>query len=125
MGVELLFALVMSLALTLALESAFFFLTGKRNRKDLLLLQMVNVLTNPLVVFSYWLLARYTVVDLILATIILELLAVLAEGYYYRKYGQDFKRPWVFSACANLFSYSCGALLQFAIPIVLRAALGL
>ena len=112
MNCELLIALALSLALTLALEIAFFFLIGKRNKKDLLLVLLVNVLTNPVVVLLYWLAALYTDWDTSIIKIPLELFAILTEGLYYMKYGQSFKRPFFFSLAANAFSFSIGVLLQ-------------
>ena len=112
---DLLIALVFSLALTLALEIGFFFLTGKRNKKDLLLVVMVNVLTNPVVVLLYWLAALYTTWNTTIVKIPLELFAFLTEGFYFRKYGQSFKRPFLFSLAANAFSFLLGILLQLLV----------
>ncbi|MDR0324503.1 MAG: hypothetical protein LBI19_00220 [Oscillospiraceae bacterium] len=100
------FALAVSLALTLLLEAGFFFLTGKRDRKDLLLLLLANVLTNPVVVLVFWLTLWQP------GKIPLELSAVLAEGFLYQKYGRAFKRPYLFSLAANAFSYGAGVLIQ-------------
>ena len=105
-------ALVVSLTLTLLFEIGFFLLVGKRNKKDLLLLVMVNVLTNPIVVSSYWLAIRYTNWSRVLITTPLELFAILTEGFCYKRYGQDFKRPYLFSIAANAFSYGAGVLLR-------------
>ena len=109
---DLLIALAFSLALTLVLEIGFFFLAGKRNKRDLLLVVMVNVLTNPVVVLLYWLAALYTGWNTTIVKIPLEIFAVLTEGFYFRKYGQSFKRPFLFSLAANMFSFWAGVLLQ-------------
>ena len=108
----LLIALTLSLALTLTLEIAFFLLTKKRNKKDLFLLFLVNVLTNPIIVLSFWLVGFYTNWDAYIVLIPLELFAVLTEGYYYKKYGCDFRRPYLFSLAANMFSFWIGVLIQ-------------
>jgi len=105
-------SLAVSLSLTVALETGFFFLTGKRDKKDLLLVVLVNVVTNPIVVLSYWIAALYTDWNLIFVIIPLEAFAILAEGYYYNNYGRCFKRPYIFSAGANMFSYWIGVLIQ-------------
>ena len=105
-------ALALSLGLTLALESGFFFITGKRGRKDLLLVVMVNTITNPVVVLLYWLAAAYTDWNAAALLVPLELFAVLFEGWYYKKYGKDFSRPYLFSAAANMFSFWMGMLVQ-------------
>lgn len=105
-------ALAASLALTLVLETGFFLLAGKRNKKDLLLLVLVNALTNPAVVLLFWLSALYTRLNRVIVTGVLELLAVWAEGYYYKTRGQEFARPYLFSVAANAFSFGTGILLQ-------------
>ena len=112
MSSDLLVALAISLALTLALEIGFFFLIGKRNKRDLLLVVMVNVLTNPVVVLLYWLVVLYTGWNTTIIKIPLEVFAILTEGFYFRKYGQNFKRPFVFSLAANMFSFWVGIFLQ-------------
>ena len=106
------FALVVSLVLTILFETGFFLLVGKRDKKDLLLVVLVNVLTNPVVVLSYWLAFLYTDWNLTAVKVPLELFAVLTEGYCYKKYGRDFGRPYLFSVAANAFSYGAGVLLQ-------------
>jgi len=105
-------ALVVSLVLTLLLETGFFLLIGKRNKKDLLLVILVNIITNPVVVLTYLLAILYTDWNHVLIVIPLELFAVLTEGFYYSKYGQDFGRPYSFSIAANVFSFGMGVLLQ-------------
>ena len=109
---ELLFALALSLILTLVFEVGFFLAVTKRDKKDLLLVVLVNVLTNPVVVLVYWLVVLYTDINRTLVKIPLELFAFLTEGFYYKKYGQRFKRPFLFSLAANAFSFTMGALLQ-------------
>ena len=106
-------SLALSLALTLALETGFFFSTGKRDRKDAVLVVMVNIITNPVVVLTYWLAFLYTNWNVFAVLIVLEIFAVLTEGYYYRKYGRGFRRPYLFSLGANAFSYGVGVLIQF------------
>ncbi|MCL1810352.1 MAG: hypothetical protein FWG42_11410 [Clostridiales bacterium] len=108
----LLDALAKSLILTIAFETGFFLLTGKRGKKDLLLVVLANVLTNPVVVLLYWLSAYYTEWNSAIVLTPLELFAILTEGYCYRKYGQGFKRPYLFSLAANVFSFWVGVLIQ-------------
>ena len=112
MSEELLCALALALGLTLALEIGFFFVMGKRNLRDMRLVLLANILTNPPMVLLYWLVAYYTSWPPVAVIIPLEVLAVLVEGYYYSKYGREFCRPYLFSAAANAFSFVAGALLQ-------------
>ena len=108
----LLTSLAFSLALTIVLEVGFFLIIGKRDKKDLILLLSVNVLTNPVVVLSFWIAALYTEWNPVIVLIPLELLAVLTEGYYYKKYGRCFRHPYLFSLTANLVSFGVGELIQ-------------
>ena len=112
MNGRLLTSLVVSLILTIVLESAFFLLTGKRRKKDLALLVLVNVITNPVVVLIYWLSYMYADWNLALVIIPLEAFAILTEGYCYKKFGEEFKRPYLFSLCVNGFSFGIGVLIQ-------------
>jgi len=112
MDIIVLSSLALSLTLTVALEAGFFLLVGKRDKKDLLLLLLVNVITNPVVVLSYWLATFYTRLDTRVILIPLELFAVFTEGCYYKKYGRSFRRPFLFSVAANMFSFWSGVLIQ-------------
>ena len=112
MNGALISSLALSLSLTLALETGFFLLTGKRNKKDLILVVLVNIVTNPIVVLSYWLAMSCTKLHPAVVIAPLELAAVCAEGAYFKKYGQDFRRPYLFSVAANIFSFGIGFLLQ-------------
>ena len=112
MNATLLYALGISLASTIILEAVFFLLSGKRNKKDLLLLVLVNVLTNPAVVLLYRLCRDYTNWNTFVIQIPLEVFAVLTEGYCLKKYGLEFKRPYLFSISVNAFSYGAGILGQ-------------
>lgn len=109
---SLLISLGTSLILTLVLETGFFLLIGKRGKKDLLLLVLVNVLTNPPVVLLYWLATWYTAWPTAIIILPLELFAVLTEGYYYKKYAGGFKHPYLFSLAANMFSFWSGMIIQ-------------
>ena len=112
MSREIAVSLVISLVLTVALEAGFFFAVGKRGKTDLGLLVMVNILTNPAVVLLHWLAVLYTDWSRVIIILPLEIFAVLTEGFYYEKYGREFKRPYLFSLAANAFSFGTGLILQ-------------
>ena len=101
-----------SLGLTLVFELAFALLWGLRGR-DLLLCALVNLLTNSIVVFCTLCWRHYGPDPAWLPVPFLELLAVLTEGHFYRRDGQRVRRPFLFSLCANAFSYGLGLLLSF------------
>ena len=101
----MLIALGEALALTLAAELFVAYLWGLRGR-DLLLVGLVNVLTNPAVGLCHLLWPS----PLLAAG--LELGAFAVEGLYYRRYGRDIPRPFLLSAAANGTSLGLGLLLS-------------
>lgn len=100
-------ALGMSLFLTLVLESLFGLIWGIKGKRDWLLLLLVNVATNPIVVTLH-----YCVSSAWAVTAVLEVSAVLAEWLAYRKWGCTTRPAFLFSLCANVFSYFSGLLLN-------------
>lgn len=102
--------LVISLALTLILESAFGLLWGIKGKRDWLLLLLVNVVTNPIVVTLHYFVSSHWVFVLIL-----EVSAVVAEWLAYRKWGKTTHPAFLFSLCANCFSYFSGVLFNYFI----------
>ena len=99
--------LAVSLALTLILEGVFALIWGVKGRRDWLLLLGANVVTNPIVAVLYCLgLNRWP------AVAALELAAVAAEGLAYRRWGRDIRPAFLFSLCANCFSFFIGLLLN-------------
>ena len=97
--------LAVSLALTLVLEGCFGYCWGLRGR-DLYLLLLVNLLTNPVVVLTN------ALTGLVLP---LELGAVAVEGALYRLLGEKVRCPWLFAVCVNTFSYCAGIGIQYLI----------
>jgi len=116
---DILISLAISLVLTLIFEMSFFFIvravTRKLDKKDLLLIMMANVITNPVVVLSYWLVILYTNWNGVIIIAALEIAAVLVEGYICNKYGRTFKHPYIFSIAANAFSFGIGMFIQIII----------
>ena len=103
---RLLTALLVSLLLTLLLECAFAFVAGARTPRRLLLVALVNVLTNPPVVMLC------TLFPSPLLTAVMELAAVLTEGAIYRARADWLRRPFLFSLAINAFSYLTGLLIN-------------
>ena len=102
-------SLAVSLLLTLALELCFALLWGVEQR-DLTLVALANVLTNPVVVLCYTLTESFIPRLLIPAVAVLELGAVIVEGWLFHTRGA-IRFPWAFSLCANLFSFTIGLIL--------------
>ena len=105
--------LAISLALTFILELSYAWFWGMRGLHDFLLAAAVNMLTNPIVVFVYYLVwYRRFAVNRGLVTLGLEIWAVVTEALLYRKYAKTIRRPWLFSLSVNAFSYAAGELIN-------------
>ncbi len=103
-------SLGISLLLTLVIE-LLFALCFRIRGKDLIIVGLVNVLTNPAVVVLYLLLCRYYCLWDAAVVIILEIIAFLTEALIYKTVCRSIKRPFLFAFGANAFSYLCGALI--------------
>lgn len=99
---------LISLGLTVLLElplALVFRLSGR----DLALVAVANLLTNPLVVLTHTLLPD---AGPLLQTVLPELWAVATEAVIYEKLGRSIPHPLGLSVAANAFSYTTGLLLQ-------------
>ena len=102
--------LAVALALTLSLELVFSLFWGLR-KKELLLIVLMNILTNPAVNLLYWwaYLVGWVSPLFVLA---LEAVVVITEGFCCRGI---VRRPWLFACFVNLFSFGMGELLKVLI----------
>ena len=98
--------LAVSLLLTLLFEELFALAWGLRGKRELGLVALVNVLTNPPVVLLC------TLFPSPLLTAAMELAAVGVEGLVYRTCADWLRRPFLFSLAINAFSYFAGLLLN-------------
>ena len=105
----LLLSLGISLGLTLVLELLFALVWGVR-KKGLLLVILMNILTNPAVVTLHFLCNSLLGWVGFLPVLILEAAAILVEGFCCRGM---IRKPWLFALFINLFSYGMGELLQY------------
>ena len=94
------------LFLTLLFECTAAFLLGIRNRKDQLLIILVNIITNPvLVLFSLLLMYHLGIGKAYLITyLIMEPIVVYVEYRFYREYLQTKKDPLLLSVLLNVIS---------------------
>ena len=99
---------------TVLIEGISAWLIGIRNRKDLILIVLVNVFTNPLL----HLLARIfrTVLSgktaSVLVLAVLELLVIITEGWIFQK-GSEMSHPYRISFILNMCSLTGGLLWSF------------
>ena len=104
----LLASMAAALALTLCFELLFALVWGVR-KKGLLLVILMNLLTNP-AVNLLWFLAWQIGWSSPLLLLGLEIMVVLIEGLCCRGM---IRRPWLFALSINVFSYTMGELVQY------------
>ncbi len=100
----LIFSLLLSFLITEIIECAFACLLKKRG-KTLVLVGLVNLITNPVVVLLHFLFGGGWML-----TVLLEAAAVASEGGFYL-YSGLFKHPFTFSLTANGLSFFVGFLI--------------
>lgn len=108
---QLLPTFAISLGLTLLLELLLARLCRLQGR-DYLLVILVNILTNPAVVYLDMVCGALLPNGRDLWQIPLEAAAIATEGFCYARFARSVRRPWMFSLVANLFSYGCGLLIS-------------
>ena len=91
-----------SLGLTLAIELIVARCFGLRGKDQLVLVVLVNILTNPAAVWLHWAVG--------IPQIPIELTVVLVEWYVYREF--KVKYPLTLSCAANGISWGLGLILQ-------------
>lgn len=96
----------LSLGLTVAIELIVGWLFGLHSREQLLLLILVNVLTNPAAVWLHHFMG--------LPQLPIEIAVVIVECYVYHSFQQELhrSRPLLLSLTANGASWALGLLIQ-------------
>ena len=104
-----------SLILTLVIELPAAFLLGVRKKQDLLIVFLVNVLTNPAAVFLCLCARSYLTEGYIIAELFVEVLVVVTEGLIYRGFsvkGKRIRQPFLLSFILNAASYLMGVVIN-------------
>lgn len=114
MGNYLLQMFGISLLLTLLIEWLVAFLWKIRGKKGFLLVTLVNIVTNPAAVLTYWLYRVYCADTSIVVQIGIEIVVVVVEALIYRSFAKEesfrIKWPIVLSIVANTLSWGVGVL---------------
>lgn len=105
---SLLTTMAFALAATLIPELLFALAWGLR-RKQLLIILLMNVLTNPAANVLYSFCIVYLGWPTLLVSAVLELAVVTAEGFCCTDLVE---KPWAFAILCNLVSYTFGFFLQ-------------
>ncbi|MBQ1306463.1 MAG: hypothetical protein IIY44_08765 [Erysipelotrichales bacterium] len=116
-------AFLIPLGLTILFECLGAFLIGVREKKEYLLITLVNVLTNPAAVYlAEWI--RQSVFSPVLAAVlmygVLEPIVILVELVYYKIYGNDPDHAFGRSVILNLTSIMGGLLCRMVFGSIWR-----
>lgn len=103
----LIISLLTALFLTLVFELLFALIWGIR-KDGLLLVFLMNVMTNPAVNLLHYYAVRFFGWPMVWVTAVLELAVVAVEGLCCRGV---VRRPWLFSLLINAFSYGMGVII--------------
>ncbi len=114
---ELPIVMIRCLIITILIETIIAIIIGIRNKKDMLNVVLVNIVTNPLVVsvpiyfnYKYGLIARNT------CLLGFEILTLIFEGTIYYKYLNYRKiNGFLISIILNGFSYFVGEIINYFI----------
>lgn len=111
---DLPFIMLKCLVFTILIEVVVGLIIGVRNKRDILNITLVNVFTNPLVtsipVLVY---INFSYTPYIISLIILEIFALVSEGFIYSKVLKYKKiNPFIISLILNLSSYLIGLLIN-------------
>ena len=111
---EILKGFAVSLGLTLAIELALAIILRVRSKRGLLVVLLVNVMTNPAAVFLCMALGPNLGRWYLPFQLLVEALAVLAEGHVYRQFRAELNAalpPFLLSLVLNACSYGTGLIL--------------
>jgi hypothetical protein len=99
------------LGLTVLLEEAAAFLFRIRGIRNYILIALINVVTNMPAVVLAFLFEPAGGVGRILFIAAAEAAVIVCEGIFYRKCGEGFAHPYLYSLFFNLISYTAGTLI--------------
>lgn len=105
---------IICLISTIVIEVIISFIIGIKNKKDLLNIILINIVTNPLVVVIPYIISTYYGKKIrIITLIILEILTILVEGLFYKKVLKYEKiNYFMVSLILNISSYLLGSILN-------------
>lgn len=114
---ELMWMFLVSLGLTLVIELLVAWLFGIRSPKGILLVALVNILTNPAAVACVWGAGvLYREIPRIVVEIIVEVIVLLVECGIYKSFSQKeeyhLKKVYLFAFLANFASWGTGLVFQ-------------
>lgn len=95
--------------MTLVFECAFCFMWGVYDKHNLLLILMLNIMTNPLAVGIYYRFGGGYCVK-----IPIELAVTAVEALYFSKFSKNIRLPALLAVLMNIFSFTLGEIINNA-----------
>lgn len=109
---RILFRLLYFLVLTIIIEAVFAFILSVRSVRGQLIVLLANVITNPILNCTLTVVSFYISKDLYYVFLVpLEILAVITEGFIYKKTLSTKINPFLLSLVLNACSYFLGAVI--------------
>lgn len=106
-------SMIICLVCTLIIELIVAFVLSVRDKRDLLNIILVNILTNPLVVsISLYIHVCYGNYYYRISMVILEVLVFIVEGIIYKKVLKREINPFLLSLILNASSYGLGLIIN-------------
>lgn len=106
--------MLISLICTILIEVIVSIILKVKNKKDILNIVLVNILTNPIVVAISFIINIYIGIKIRnISLIFIEILVVIIEGRIYKKH-LEFKNinPYMLSLILNIASYGGGLIIN-------------
>lgn len=105
--------MIICLTVTILMELLIAFVLQVRDKKDFVNITLANVLTNPLLIStSYLVFFKFGSEIVLMFEIIMEIVIFIVEGVIYNKYLKYRKiNPYIVSIILNLFSYFVGSII--------------
>ena len=107
-------SLIVSLVLTIIIELSICLILGIRKKSDIYVVLLVNICTNPIVVYianCLKLLNNDLLYNIII--VILEIMVVIVEFELYKRYLRIYKKsPFILSLVNNTLSFGIGIIIN-------------
>lgn len=103
------------LILTIIIEVIIGLILKIKNKKDILNIILVNIITNPIVVsIPVYINIKFGLLERNISLIILEILTLFVEGFIYKKV-LNYKKinPYLISLILNMSSYLIGEIINY------------
>ena len=109
--------MLITLIVTIIIEIIVAVILKVKNKKDYINIILVNIITNPIVaIVPFYINIHYGVTYRNISLVLMEIWAVVLEGYLYKKYLQYGRiNGYILSFILNVSSYLIGTIINYII----------